>query len=105
MAEIEVLEPGSTVSARSGDELVVRLPEIATTGYQWTVDQITGPLRIVSSELVPTVPPDGVPPGSGGERFIRVATTGPGTGAVRLELRRVWETEPTDRFEFRVQVG
>jgi inhibitor of cysteine peptidase len=105
MADIEVLEPGSTVSARSGDELVVRLPEVATTGYQWTVDQITGPLRVVSSEVVPTVPPDGAPPGSGGERFIRVATTGVGNGAVRLELRRVWETEPADRFEFLVRVG
>ena len=105
MADIEVRKPGSTVSARSGDELVVRLPEVATTGYQWAVDQISGPLKIVSSEVVPAVPQDGAPPGSGGERFIRVATTGKGSGAVRIELRRVWETEPADRFEFRVQVG
>jgi predicted secreted protein len=104
MAHIEVAAAGTKVSAQVGDEIVVRLPETATTGYQWTVEQITGPLQVVSSELLPAAP-EGVPPGAAGERFIRVATTSAGAGAVRLELRRVWETEPAERFEFQVAVA
>lgn len=104
MADIEVAVPGTKVSAQVGDEIVVRLPETATSGYQWTVERVTGPLEVVSSELLPAAL-EGIPPGATGERFIRVAATNAGAGAVRLELRRVWETEPAERFEFQVAVA
>lgn len=104
MADIDVATSGSMVEATVDDQIVVRLPENASTGYQWTVETMDGPLRLVSSELVPAGVPEGLPPGAANERFVRMACTAPGLGAARLELRRVWETEPLERFEFQVRI-
>lgn len=100
MSEIEVTENGTVASVKPGDEIVLRLPENATTGYQWLVDSIAGPIDVVSS-LVSTTPG---PPGAAGERVVRLRAAAPGAAAARLALSRAWETEPVERFEVRVDV-
>jgi inhibitor of cysteine peptidase len=104
MADIDVGASGTTVEAAVDDQIVVRLPENASTGYQWSIESMTGPLRLVSSELASIGVPEGSPPGAASERFVRIACTAPGHGRARLELRRVWETEPLERFEFQVRI-
>jgi inhibitor of cysteine peptidase len=100
MSEIEVTESGTVTTVRPGDEIVLRLPENATTGYQWLVDSVAGPVDVVSSDLTPV----SGRPGSGGERVVRLRAAGRGSAAARLTLSRAWETEPVERFEVRLDV-
>ncbi len=100
MSEIEVTENGTVASVKPGDEVVLRLPENATTGYQWIVDSIAGPVDVVSSDLSSTSDR----PGAASERVVRLRAAGPGTAAARLALSRAWETEPVERFEVRLDV-
>jgi predicted secreted protein len=87
---VELTEPdaGSEHSIGVGQELIVRLQENRTTGYQWQL----------------TIPPDGLAldddayeaatdrPGSGGIRTFRLHATGPGTHRLGAALRRSWES-------------
>jgi predicted secreted protein len=100
MSEIEVTESGTVATVKPGDEIVLRLPENATTGYQWTVDSVAGPIDVVSSDL--TAPFER--PGAAGERVVRLRAAAPGSAAARLALSRAWETEPVERFEVRLEV-
>ena len=104
VAEFEVTESGSSVTVSVGDEIVVRVPEIPTTGYAWTITSVGGPLRLVESSYVPDGPAgpagNGVAPapGAGGKRLIRLRAASPGEAAAELALKRPWETEPTETF-------
>lgn len=100
MSEIEVTENGTVASVKPGDEVVLRLPENATTGYQWMIDSIAGPVDVVSSDLSSTFDR----PGAASERVVRLRAAAPGTAAARLALSRAWETEPVERFEVRLDV-
>lgn len=102
MGDIEVREPGTRISASPGDRIVIRIPENATTGYQWQVEQVADPLELESSEMIP---PAEAAPGAGGERRVVLRARGPGQARVALRLERPWERQPTDRFEFDVTVS
>jgi predicted secreted protein len=102
MADIEVREQGTRVTASPGDRIVIRLPENATTGYQWQVEHVDDPLELESSEMIP---PTEAAPGAGGERRVVLRAGGSGQARVALKLERAWERQPTDRFEFDVTVS
>jgi inhibitor of cysteine peptidase len=102
MADIEVREAGSTVKATAGDRVVVRLPENATTGYQWSVAELGDGLEVESSELV--LPTD-VKPGAAGERVVSVRLGQTGRTRLVLHLKRQWESEPLERFHVDVEGG
>lgn len=91
MGRVEVTDAG-TVEAGVGDEVVIRLPENATTGYVWTVT-VTG-LELVDDEMVPPGADKGV--GAAGERLVRVRAVAPGRGEVVLRLGRAWEQTPVE---------
>jgi inhibitor of cysteine peptidase len=103
MSSIEVTTEGSEVEVSVGDEIAVRLPENATTGYQWTVGEAGPALGVESSELV--VEPGGAA-GSAGQRVVRFRAVQSGHSAVRLTLARAWEPTrpPEEEFEFVVRV-
>jgi inhibitor of cysteine peptidase len=91
MTQIEARGSG-TVEADVGDEVVIRLPENATTGYLWSVALSGGNLEVVGDTF--TSPAEGI--GSGGERMIRVRGTAAGRGDVTLRLGRPWEDSPVE---------
>jgi predicted secreted protein len=101
MREIEVRANREQVEASAGDRLVVRLPENATTGYQWVVDELPEPLQLATNEFLP---PSSAQPGAGGERRVELLVRGSGQGRVVLRLQRAWEREAVDRFEALVTV-
>jgi predicted secreted protein len=84
---ITLADDGKTVKVKSGDPIVVRLPENASTGYQWRVASTD---RTLGYPTMKHFPQPGV--GSGGELEFRWQTTGPfpmsGRHAVKLELSR-----------------
>jgi inhibitor of cysteine peptidase len=101
VADIEVRDQGAHVTASPGDRIVIRVPENATTGYQWEVDEVAEPLELESSELIP---PQEAAPGAGGERRVVVRARESGQAKVALKLQRAWEAQPADQFEIDVTV-
>lgn len=102
MSIVEVEAKGSKIVVPVGAEVLVRLPENGTTGYQWTLADVPTALAVVSDECV--VGPDAAP-GAAGERVFRFRALEPGEGAVQARLARSWEDKPPqDTFEFFVEV-
>ncbi|MPY56157.1 protease inhibitor I42 family protein [Streptomyces spongiae] len=100
MGEVHVSPRDSEVNVSLGDEVVVPLPENATTGYRWSVQRADG-LEVTSSGYEAGQP---VLPGSGGTRVVRVRPTAAGKGLLELELKRAWADDVADRFSLRVTV-
>jgi len=101
MADIEVRTSGSAITMSTADRIVIRLPENATTGYQWSIAQLGDPLEVVSNEMIP---PGQMAAGAGGERVVIIQPRGPGHAKLRLELKRAWEHDPIEQFEADVHV-
>ncbi len=102
MAEIVVAVDGSSVRASLGDRIVVRLPENASTGYQWTVSGLDASLAVESNRLEL---PDPLLPGAPSTRVVRLRPTAPGRAVISLQLKRRWEHEPVERFSAEVVVA
>lgn len=93
---------GSTVSVRTGDAILVELPEIPTTGYRWTLASHNDILRpagdnfqISSSQGI----------GGGGTRIFHFTTRHPGDTNLRLMLVRPWQpNSPSETFNIHVHV-
>lgn len=100
--DLDASADGTTVTLAPGHPLIVRLPEISTTGYRWTVDQ-SGGLQLEADDFLP----GGTGVGGGGTRRLQWRTSMPGTHVLVLVQRRVWETqgEPHARFQLTVIVA
>jgi predicted secreted protein len=103
MSIVEVQAKGSKIELPVGAEVVLRLSENATTGYQWTLTEVPAALTVVGDEL--TVGRDAAP-GAAGERAFTFRAVEPGEGGVRARLARSWEQDkpPQDEFDFFVHV-
>jgi predicted secreted protein len=101
MADIEAGASGTTVSISRSDRVVVRLPENASTGYRWSVTELSDRLEVASDELIL---PGQAGPGAAGERVLRLRPRQPGRAQVSLHLKRDWEPEPVARFDLEVEV-
>jgi predicted secreted protein len=101
--DIEVRENAASVVASPGDRVVIHVPENASTGYQWVVEELTAPLQVESSELATS---RGLAPGEAVERVVKLRATERGEGRLVLVLNRAWErdTPPEDRFSVSVSV-
>jgi inhibitor of cysteine peptidase len=95
---------GKTVDLRVGDEVVLRLPENASTGYRWTVDAADGNLvdvkegkYLAASNAL----------GSGGEAQWIVHAKAAGATEIKLKCWHSWEGERSviERFEFTLRIA
>ncbi len=87
-----VAQSGTTVDAKVGDTVVVKLDANATTGYEWTFtagDTFT----VASSEYVPDPNPSGLA-GSGGTQVVTLKVTAAGSSELTGVYARGWETPP-----------
>jgi len=104
MGEHEVVADGAELAAMVGDDVIVRLPENPTTGYQWRIDELPTMLNLLSTDFMIAAEPA---PGAGGQRIIRFRATRSGVARVRMVLARSWEThaapQRTYGFSIRVQ--
>lgn len=50
MGEVHVSAQDGEVRVALGDDVVVRLPENATTGYRWQVETLDGALRVATDD-------------------------------------------------------
>jgi predicted secreted protein len=90
---------------RVGDELLVRLPEIPSSGFSW---ELTPPaptnLEIVDNR-VDAVGDGELVLGGAVQRTIHLRATVPGLVDLAAQLVRPWEDEPVDRVTFHVAVA
>src|SRR5215469_10705015 len=101
MADIEVRTSGSAITMSTADRIVIRLPENATTGYQWSIAQLGDPLEVVSNEMIP---PGQMAAGAGGERVVIIQPSGHGHATPTLEIKRAWEHDSIEKFQADVHV-
>jgi inhibitor of cysteine peptidase len=83
--------------ARVGDVLVLELAENPTTGYRWQVPP-DAPAALISDEYLP---PLSSAAGAGGKRILKFGVALAGEHAIRLQLRREWETSAQEMLEIR----
>lgn len=111
-----------TVEVAVGDEVVLRLPENAPTGYVWSIHSLGEGLLLVGDTTLPgdtAVPsepplisspgsspgsPTDEPPAAGGTRVLRLRAVGPTGHEVVLHLRNEWEAEPLEERRITVAV-
>jgi predicted secreted protein len=92
---VEITTSGTRVEAEPGEEIVIRLTENTTTGYQWTIMDLGRHVELLDERLE----------AGDTERVIRLRATQPGLSKVRLELKRPWERTQIERFEAQVEVA
>ena len=101
MGEVHVSGQDGEVRVGLGDEVVVRLPENATTGYRWHVDGLEGGLEVTARDYTP---PGQLLPGAGGTRELRLRPARTGEGRLELVLRQPWGDDVAERYALRVTV-
>ena len=98
MKVIDDSDNDTEIQLADGERFEVRLPENASTGYQWSVARLSDAVELVDDDFVA---PGTMVPGAQGEHRFTFVARGSGGGRVVLELRRSWEqqAEPEQRFE------
>jgi inhibitor of cysteine peptidase len=106
MAEIELDEAdaGTTREVAVGDELVVILDEIPTSGYRWAFESFDNSILAARDDSFE--PPEPGRLGAFGRHRFRFAVVGAGSTALTLARRRSWDAEAAaERFEARIEAS
>jgi inhibitor of cysteine peptidase len=90
-----------TVDVHVGETVSVSLPENATTGYRWAIEQVD-PQLIEARAAEPKYPANAI--GSAGEVEWDFLAKAPGTTAIVLKQWRHWEGDASIIQRFRIQV-
>jgi len=96
---------GTTIELATGTEVSVALEGNPTTGFDWRVAGVVPPqLTATSDTLESSVTPGIV--GAGGVRVFNYTAAAAGTGVLKLEYLRSWETTvpPAKTFSLTVVV-
>jgi Zn-dependent peptidase ImmA (M78 family)/predicted secreted protein len=98
---LDEAQEGRQIISRLRDEIHVWLPETPSTGYVWDfVDPAADLVELVADRFET---PDGTEEqiGAGGVRHLWLRVVAPGSGRIRLELRRPWQADaqPVRTFE------
>ncbi len=95
---------GRTVDLRVGEEVALRLPENASTGYRWAVDAVDANLvEIHEGDYVST----SKAMGAGGEAQWSVKAKASGVTPIKLKRWRQWEGDRSivERFEINLRIS
>jgi len=100
MGEVRVSAQDTWASVRAGDDLVVELPENATTGFRWQVTGLDG-LELTGDDYTPAPT---VMAGDGGTRILRLRAEKAGEGRLELVYRQPWGAEGEEAGEYSLRV-
>lgn len=100
---------GSTLNARPGDEIVVELDEIPSSGYSWELQDSPEGLRLIQSsfEAPHQIRSRSEPTfGARGTRLVVLRAEEPGNTSVKLVMRHPWEPNqaPVDTFSINLAI-
>lgn len=100
--QLNASDNGRTVVLRTGETLMVSLPENATTGYRWELDRWDRDLvGLVAEE--PRYP-SGPLVGAGGQVDFRFQARKPGSGDIAIKEWRHWEGDASVIARYRLHV-
>ncbi len=94
MIRVDDLANGTSIDARVGQSVEVRLQETPSTGYRWKLEQTGAPVCALSSD---SFAPGLGKPGSPGTHSWTFRVDSEGAAAIRLTCRRAWEKEESPR--------
>ena len=99
--ELSAADDGKTATVAKGKDIIVRLAGNRTTGYGWTVGEISGEAVTAQGDpaYVPTPHPQGMV-GTGGTFVFTLQAVKPGKSTVKLEYVRPWEKGKRARADF-----
>jgi Zn-dependent peptidase ImmA (M78 family)/predicted secreted protein len=90
---------------RVNDEIVLRLPEIPSSGYVWTLHRIQFASLEVVDEVTEAVDDEGDRHGGSAIRRVHLRAISPGVDDIAVVLRRPWEDEPVRQVVVHVHVA
>jgi len=88
--EISLAEDGSSIDARVGDTIVLRLSDNPTTGYRWELEPVVGEQLLLDDAGYES---SGPAIGSGGVATWTLHAVSPGISTVHLKRWRPWKGE------------
>jgi predicted secreted protein len=94
-------DANSSWSVPVGEDVVVQLPERATTGHLWRPETDDSALQLVDDYPNASALPRGAP---GTHTFV-FRPLRPGPTVLRLVLARPWEKTPVEEFTVDLRVG
>jgi len=99
-------QEGRTVQLRVGERFAVELVGVPTAGYVWAPAVVPAFLTRAGEASGPTSPAQNQPGFTGGNHWevMMFAATGPGTGELKLEQRRPWESNEPPNAVYSVNV-
>ena len=105
VATLTEADDGSTQTLAVGASVAIKLEGSPSTGFQWTVDEITGAADVVTITGPEYKPddPDG-PPGSGGAYTTMLKAAKAGRVTVAPVYKRPWEEDTPPARTFTVTV-
>lgn len=96
---------GRRVVVHVGDSLHLVLPEPATSGYRWHLDDPAAGLTIERNELAPPTAAGGADvTGAAGVRHVVARVTGPGPLRLSLRLLRRWDPQEASAQRYVVDI-
>lgn len=101
---------GGSVTVPFGETLRIELETVPTAGYVWAITLQPDFLELAGERTRPTNPAFQNQPGvTGGNHYMSfdLKAVSPGTGVIRMQEVRPWETdeEPMDTYELTVRVS
>lgn len=94
-------ENGSRIQAGVGDRIELRLPEIVSSGYRWSADDLDMDMFELSEAASERSDQE---IGSSGYAHFRITVRAAGNGTLRLKYWRPWEGEASVQRRFVVDV-
>lgn len=89
---------------RVRDEVLLRLPEVPSSGYAWTVKRRDFRVMEVIDEVVTPADDDSQLYGGAAFRDLRLRAIGPGSDEISVSLVRPWEQTPFETIDINVRV-
>jgi inhibitor of cysteine peptidase len=94
-------DDGGRVRAHVGDTIELLLPEVASTGYRWSTEELDTHLFELN-DVGADYPEETI--GAAGQARFRVIVRAPGNGMLRLKYWRHWEGEASVTKRFAVAI-
>ena len=92
---LDEAQEGRQIISRLRDEIHVRLPETPSSGYVWDLVDPAADVIEVIADRFETADDDEDRIGAAGIRHLWLRVVAPGSGRIRLELKRPWQADAT----------
>lgn len=99
--ELTLDDDGSRRTVLVGEEVVVKLPETPTTGYQWRLDGAISGLQLTDDSYEAATP---IPRGAPGVHVFTLRAVREGEATLKVVEGRSWENHTVRTFHVKLDV-